>query len=434
MSGKKILIITYYWPPSGGVGVQRWLHFAINLKKLGFEPIIYTPKNPQFEISDHDLVHLVRDIEVVKKSIWEPFAFFHKITGNKNKKGVKQGMVLEKPEQTFLDKLFVWVRGNLFVPDSRIFWVRPSVKFLSEYLTANNIQTIITTGPPHSMHLIGLALKRKEPTLKWLADFRDPWSHWDLLGRLYTTKIVHHLHRKLEKKVVENSDRLIVTSRGTGELFKLKYNIDPEVIMNGISIVESGKSESDDSSDRFVIGYFGMLNEFRNPRTFWECIEEIFSQNKSFRDVVEIRIGGIISESIVAELKTKYSFYKNIKFLGYLPHNEVFEEYKKSSVLLLLQNQTSNSEFLIPAKFFEYLTAFKPILGIGIIPSDLHGFFKDGSIGSFVKTSDADGIKDFILSNFNAGFKTNFEDYERLLKEHSRENQAQKLVSSLKKL
>ena len=174
-SSRKILIITYYWPPSGGVGVQRWMNFALQLKKKGWEPTVLTPENPQFEIKDEKLLEKVKDIRVEKLTIWEPFNLFHKLTGNKNRENVQQGLVLEKSQKSVKDGLMVWIRGNLLVPDPRVFWVKPASKKAIELIREEGIETIITTGPPHSMHLIGRRVKRKT-NIKWLADFRDPWS------------------------------------------------------------------------------------------------------------------------------------------------------------------------------------------------------------------------------------------------------------------
>ncbi|MEQ9232236.1 MAG: glycosyl transferase, partial [Cyclobacteriaceae bacterium] len=208
MNEKKVLIVTYYWPPSGGVGVQRWMNYAIQLKRLGWEPIIYTPENPQFELKDASLLEKVKDIRVVKTKIWEPFNFFHRLTGNRNKKSVTQGTVLEKESSSFKDKLFIRIRGNFFIPDPRKFWVKPSIKFLAEFIIAEGIETIITTGPPHSMHLIGRGVK-KRTGVRWLADFRDPWSKWDVLKKLKTSPFGMIKHGRLEKSVLTKADGVI---------------------------------------------------------------------------------------------------------------------------------------------------------------------------------------------------------------------------------
>ncbi|NQZ77920.1 MAG: glycosyl transferase, partial [Ekhidna sp.] len=161
------MIVTYYWPPSGGVGVQRWMNFALQLKHRGWEPIVLTPENPQFEIRDEGLLKLVENIRVVRLPIWEPFNLFHKLTGNKNRKNVQQGLVLEKSKKTLKDGLMVWIRGNLLIPDPRVFWVRPAAKSALSLIRNEEIENLITTGPPHSMHLVGRVVKKKVG-IRWI--------------------------------------------------------------------------------------------------------------------------------------------------------------------------------------------------------------------------------------------------------------------------
>jgi len=257
-SPKKILITAYYWPPSGGVGVQRWMNYALQLKKRGWEPWVLTPENPQFDIQDEGLLKRVEDIPVVKLPIWEPFDLFHKITGNQNRKNVKQGLALEKTEKTIQDQLMVWVRGNLLVPDPRVFWVRAATKKAIELLEEQGIETVVTTGPPHSMHLIGRRLKKKLG-INWLADFRDPWSKWDILDKLKTSSLVKEYHKRLEKKVMQEADVCTTVSTRLAESLG-----GSEVLHNGITVMN--QSEVEPNQARFTIGYFGLLNELRNPR------------------------------------------------------------------------------------------------------------------------------------------------------------------------
>src|SRR5688572_9799464 len=211
MSNKKVLIITYYWPRSGGSGVQRWLKFAKYLPQLGWEPYIFTPENPSVTIRDESLLKDVpAEAEVIRFPIWEPYEYFFKISSamSQQKSGSAPDLVATKNKSLF-QKISTFVRGNFFIPDPRVFWVTPSVKFLHDFLKEREIRTIITTGPPHSLHLIGLKLKKKDPSLQWLADFRDPWSEWGLLDSLNISPLARTLHRRLEKKVLKGADKII---------------------------------------------------------------------------------------------------------------------------------------------------------------------------------------------------------------------------------
>ena len=255
MNAKKILIITYYWPPSGGVGVQRWMNFAIQLKKRGWDPVIYTPENPQFEIIDPKLTNRVKNIKVVRQSIWEPFNLFHVFTGQKERKHIKQGLVLEKAQKSLTDKLFVWIRGNIFLPDARIFWVRRSVKFLKKIIPEEEIKIIITTGPPHSMHLIGRGVK-KSLRVRWLADFRDPWSKWDILEKLKTSALARMIHERLETQIMKSADIITTVSKRLARSFEDDHHIPVNVVHNGISLCQ--QTGSAPPPQYFTIGYFGM--------------------------------------------------------------------------------------------------------------------------------------------------------------------------------
>jgi len=172
---KKLLIITYYWPPAGGPGVQRWLKFVKYLPDFGIQPFVYVPENPTYPIVDEGLV---KDVSVkaiiLKNTIFEPYQLAGFVSKKETKK-ISSGIIPATKKQTFIEKMMLWVRGNLFIPDARKYWVNPSVKYLKKYIQENNIDTIVTSGPPHSLHLIGLQLK-EDLGVSWLADFRDPWT------------------------------------------------------------------------------------------------------------------------------------------------------------------------------------------------------------------------------------------------------------------
>ena len=170
---KKLLIITYYWPPAGGPGVQRWLKFVNYLPEFNIQQIVYIPENPTYPIIDKGLESEVSEKAIIlKNKITEPYGFASFFGKNKTKK-ISSGIIPNQRKQSFLEKILLWVRGNLFIPDARFLWVKPSVKYLKKYIEENNIDTIVTSGPPHSLHLIGLQLK-KDLNKTWFADSRDP--------------------------------------------------------------------------------------------------------------------------------------------------------------------------------------------------------------------------------------------------------------------
>lgn len=437
MSGTKILIITYYWPPSGGVGVQRWMHFARNLKERGWEPIIYTPENPQFEVKDEALLEVVKGIQVIQSPIWEPFSIFHKITGNKERGNVQQGLVLEKSKKSWKDQLIVWIRGNLFVPDPRMFWVRSSVRKLNDVVQTAGIQYMVTTGPPHSIHLIGLGVKGKNPAINWFADFRDPWSDWDILPKLNTGRLAMRRHRMLEKQVLQRATRVLTVSKRLQSLFQEKL-MDPDKIIllpNGLDIKSlPAVMNQDKPQDKFVVGYFGMLNELRDPTEFWSCLEALCDADPLFASRLEIRLGGIVSAAIQERLLSSPQLGPAVKLLGYLAHQEIFEAYQNCSVLLLLLNKSENAKWILPVKFFEYLSAYRPVLGLGPVVSDLGDLFQNRQIGEMLDPENREAISNFLLANFKEQYPINKQHFDELLNEFSRELQADRLVTLLENL
>ncbi|MBE9481851.1 MAG: glycosyl transferase family 1, partial [Bacteroidetes bacterium] len=174
---KKVLIITYYWPPSGGAGVQRWLKFVKYLREFGWEPIVYTPENPEAPDIDNSLEKDIPDnLTVIKRKIWEPYTAYKKFIGQEKEQKINAGFLSENKKPKLSENISVWIRGNFFIPDARKFWIKPSVKFLTNYLKNNPVDAMISSGPPHSMHMIALGLKQRLG-IPWLADFRDPWTN-----------------------------------------------------------------------------------------------------------------------------------------------------------------------------------------------------------------------------------------------------------------
>ncbi|MDQ3395011.1 MAG: glycosyltransferase family 4 protein [Bacteroidota bacterium] len=399
---KKVLIITYYWPPSAGVGVQRWLKFSKYLSQFGWEPIIFTPENPDFNLKDPSLdKNISPELEIVKFPIWEPFKLFNRFTGGKNKENIKQGLVLEKMEVTFKDKLSIWVRGNLFIPDPRRFWVKPSVKFLKDFVRDRGIEYVITTGPPHSMHLIGLGLKKK-CNIKWVADFRDPWSQWDLLDKLQTGMIARQLHKAMEKQVLKRADKIITVSKKLAEDLQKIGGRSVAVISNGVDTEDYAHILPEfQKSDKFRISYFGLLNEMRNPMVFWETMEEMASEDAEFEQELELNLAGIVSESILHDLKNFPKVHSKLVMHGYLSHEQVFKECSRSSLLLVILNNTENAKWIIPGKLFEYLSMGKPILMLGPVDSDAADLLNQLKTGYLSTFHDKETIKRVLMEAFS---------------------------------
>ena len=193
---KKVLIVSYYWPPAGGPGVQRWLKFVKYLPEFDVQPIVYIPENPNYPLVDERLVQDVHPQAIIlKHKIFEPYALASVFSKHKTKK-ISAGIITKNKKQSFVEKLMLWIRGNIFIPDARVFWVNPSIDYLKNYIQENKIETVITTGPPHSLHLIGLGLK-KQLAINWIADFRDPWTTIGYHKELKLSKWAAKKHKEL---------------------------------------------------------------------------------------------------------------------------------------------------------------------------------------------------------------------------------------------
>tara|TARA_B100001250_G_scaffold59724_1_gene46538 strand:+ start:5536 stop:6807 length:1272 start_codon:yes stop_codon:yes gene_type:complete len=409
---KKVLIITYYWPPAGGSGVQRWLKFTKYLPKNNWMPIIYTPEDPYFEVKDTDLLDDVpSEVRVLKKSIWEPYTLKSRLFG-KSDKSQSVGVISRK--RSFKNYMINWIRGNFFIPDPKVYWVNPSVKFLKDKIRLENIKHIVTTGPPHSMHLIGLSLKQAIPNLKWIADFRDPWSELDILDEFHLLPFVRNRHRMLEKKVLQNADiALTVSERWAEDLRRLGAK-NVQIIYNGY--------DSDDfklepkENDKFIIGHYGLLNHLRNPKFLWKTLDDMCNQDKNFNNRLEIHLSGNIDQQVINEIRSYPTLQGKLKLLGYLSHAEVVKQYNQVDILLLLLFNSESGVGNYPGKIFEYFAASKPIIAFGPEDSDTQNLMNKLNTGVYFTYKDQN-IREEILNLYCYQAGVEIKDVDRFSRE-----------------
>ncbi len=360
---KTVLIITYYWPPSGGAGVQRWLKTVKYLREYGWEPVVYTPENPEAPALDNSLLKDIPEgVKVLKQPIWEPYSFYKKFLVLKKDDKINAGFLSEKKKPGLAEKIAVWIRGNFFIPDARKYWVQPSVEYLSKYLRSHPVDAVVSTGPPHSMHLIALGLKQKTG-IPWLADFRDPWTNIDFYDKLMLTKSADRKHRELENTVLQNAD--IVTSIGrqmADEFLQLRAKR-VEIVPNGFD--DSDFSFSNIELDKtFSISHIGSINKDRNNEIFWSAVKEVCDELPAFKEKLQLKLVGKIDHAVLESLG-KYGLQQYLEKTEYLPHDEVLKKSMSTQVLLLLLNNTPNAKGIMTGKFYEYLAAKRPIICIG---------------------------------------------------------------------
>lgn len=400
MNKKKVLIITYYWPPSGGSGVQRWVKFVKYLRNFGWEPILYTPSNPElFDIDESLINDLPPDLEVLKTPIWEPYLLYKKFVGLKQNTQLKTGMIHKSANQSITEKFSIWVRGNFFIPDARKFWIKSSVKFLTYYLTNNSVHAIVSNGPPHSLHLIALKLKNKL-NIAWLADFRDPWTDIDFYDHLQLTSWADKKHHRLEKKVLSNADKITVATPGMKRDFLVDYpQLNLDVITNGFD-KDDFKNVKKVQEEKFVLAHIGVLIPSRNHPFFWDVIKELVEEYSEFSKHFCFRSIGNIDQSIIAEIQ-KRELLPFIEIINYIPHKEVITELKKAWVLILKIRNSQNQLSTLPGKLLEYFASRRPIISIGPPNSDSAVAIAECGAGRTFQIEHKEQLKQEILRYFN---------------------------------
>jgi glycosyltransferase involved in cell wall biosynthesis len=419
----KVLIVTYYWPPSGGSGVQRWLKFVKYLQEFGIEPIVYTVANPKYPIQDTSLEsEIPNNITILKEPIWEP----NNLLNIFKKSSTKESAGFLNPNPSFFGKILQFIRANYFIPDARKFWVKPSVTFLKDYLSENSVDAIITTGPPHSLHLIGLELKKKLQ-IKWISDFRDPWTEIDYFEQLPLTNKAKKKHHLLEEKVLNNSDSVLVIGKTMKEKFQ-QFSNAIYVLPNGFDIEDDQKEVILNS--KFTITHVGLMNADRNPHSFWKAMKELSKENPQFAKDYQIQLVGKVAKEVkdlIIELNLK-----NVNDLGYVSHKKVKDYQCKSQVLLLAVNNVKSAKGIITGKIFEYLQAKRPILAIGPVDGDLAEIINDTNSGVIVDFIDVETLKGEILKMYNLYKEGNLITDSKGINQYYRKNLTKRLSEIIK--
>lgn len=396
---KKVLLISYYWPPGGGAGVYRWLNMTKYMHQFGWEPIVYTARNADYPVVDKTLLQDVREgIVVLKHNIFEPYHFYRIFTGKRKDEKIHSGLMDEGNKKPGLTKkIAVWIRGNIFIPDARKFWIRPSANYLSAYIKRNAFDAIISTGPPHTTHLIAKKLKEKTG-IKWIADFRDPWTQIDFYDQLMLSKYADAKHKKLEKSVMQYADKVVTVSESWAkEIEKIRVG-KVDVITNGFDASDYDAAASG-IDEKFSITHSGMMNADRNVDVLWQALRELCEAHADFKNDLVIRLIGKNDASVYASLD-KFQLKKNLECIDYLPHKEVALKQKQSAVNLLPVNNTPNQQGIIPGKLFEYLAAGRPILAIGPNDGDAAKIILRAMAGSVCNYTDVTSCRETVLNMY----------------------------------
>jgi hypothetical protein len=376
------------------------------------------------------------NLEIIKTKIWEPYQLAEKL--NKSNKKFKAGQFDVGNNQSWKSKLSIWVRGNFFIPDARVFWVNPSVKFLEQYLKTNKIDVIVTSGPPHSLHLIGLQLKQKFPDVKWIADFRDPWTEISYYKHLKLTNRSDKKHRQMEGDVFKNADITLATSYTDAENFR-KNGANAVCITNGFDESDTLKTSQDsntptlklsNSQTKFALSYIGVLEQLRNPENLWKALDDLVKTNTDFAENFRLKFVGRIDDKILNSIENSSS-KNHIDNLGYLSHDKAVDEMANSSMLLITNFPNESSKGIIPGKIFEYLATGKQIISFGPNEADVAKILDETNAGKHFSYQDSEAIKNFILEKFDLWKSGNLQENKGNIEQFSRRNLTKQLSEIL---
>ncbi len=419
---KKVLIITYYWPPQGGVGVQRWLKLSKYLLKHNCEPIIYTQSKGLSSLEDPSLLSSIPvGLKILRNQIFEPNKFFSFFSNKR-----PSSDILIQDSTNFFTKILIWLRANLFIPDSRCLFIKPSILFLNNYLQKNHVDLIISTGPPHSMHLIALALKNQH-NIKWIADFRDPWTYIEYFEKLPLLNTQKKKHKNLEKEVLSQADLVLSVSDSWAKDFNQLGAKKTAVLTNGFD-AEDYKYTNLNQNKSFIIGHFGLYNQLRDHVFLWDVIKKISHDIPSFKQDLKIIFSGEVHANFFKQIH-HFGLTNKLDYFSYLPHSDAIRKMLESDILLVTQGDTRSVSGRLPAKLFEYIGARRPILAIGAKNSDLEKIMSNISYCWFVEFNNDKLLYDTIIKIYEMRNSSN--TYNDNISQFSREEQAKDLIKTI---
>ena len=387
---KRVLVIAYYWPPSGGSGVQRWVKFVKYLPAEGWEPVVFAPLNADYPSLDPSFqAEVPADVEVLRGRIWEPYAAYRKLTGAKS----TQVTEISSGKKTWKQRLSLWIRANLFVPDPRVGWVKPSVKTLKAYLKEYPVDAVVTTGPPHSVHLIGLRL-HQALGVPWIPDFRDPWSRMYYLKYLPMTPATWRKLCRLEQKVLDQSTTVLACTPLVQEEFRAQTKTPVACITNGFD-EEDFTGPAPEGDGHFNITHTGLFAADGNPLTLWKVLGQMAAGDASFRDALRLRLVGKVDREVLDAIAAE-GLADNIVAVGPRNHAEAVREQRSATILLLPLRNDPEYRPILPGKLFEYLAARRPVLGIGQPDGAMARVLTATQAGITADWADAAAMKEFI--------------------------------------
>jgi glycosyltransferase involved in cell wall biosynthesis len=392
----KVLIITYYWPPSGGAGVQRWLRFSKYLPRFEWEPVIITvdPEYAAYPVTDDSLLTgLDSSVKIYKTPATDYFSIY-----KKNKSKIPTAGFANSADKSLKGKLMRFVRGNFFIPDPRRGWNKFAFKKACALIESEGISHVITTSPPHSTQLIGLKLRKKYPGIKWIADLRDPWTDIYYYSQFYHTSIAREIDKGYEKKVLKEADCIITV----GKSLKSHYSNKLPGIENKIEVITNGFDEDDfeghisGETTKFTISYIGTLSDSYPIESFLDALN---AQDEKYSNYILKFIGTVSPKQQKLILSKIHK--SSIEFIPYVDHNKAITYMYSSDLLLLIIPDHPSNKSIITGKLFEYIASAKPIICLGPVDGDAGDIITSVKSGKIFGYNDLKSISDYIKGSFH---------------------------------
>ncbi len=399
---KSLLIITYYWPPASSPGVYRFLKFCKYLPDFGWRPVVLTVRNGSYPAYDPSLLKEIPEgLKVYKTPTIEPFALFNRLSGKKGK-SVPVEITPSKTNTSLLNRLMFWIRANWFIPDARIGWKWFAVNAAIKIIQSEKIDAVISTGPPHSTHLTGLALKKKTG-IPWIADFRDPWTNIFYNEHFPRTPRTIEKDKKLEDTVAATADAVVVISNGLNKEFRERARR-IETIHNGFDTIDM-PCRTNEKTPRFVMTYIGNMPANRNIPMVWQALAELKNELKNFSKNFTLMLIGSIDQTAIDDLQAA-GIGDIINIRSYIPHDEAVRIMSNTNMLYFMINQAKNNSLIITGKLFEYLASCAPMVSVGPADGDAAKLIEEAGREKMIEYSNKDGFKSVVSRYYNQWMQT----------------------------
>ncbi len=392
---KKVLILTYYWPPAGGPGVQRFLKFCKYLRGFGWEPVVITPARGSYPYLDPTLEEDIPEgVNVIKTKTFEPYTLYNRLTGKKGK-SVSVGMIGYRDSRSPVQYLARYIRANFFVPDARKGWMPYAYRAAKRFIRENGADAVITTGPPHSTHLAGLRLKKLG--MPWVADFRDPWTTVYYNAYFPRSERTRTKDQRLENSVLAGADAVTVISPGLLEEFHGRSR-QVELIFNGYDEADFQPPEKK-PHEKFRITYTGNYKPNQDVPVLWEILAGVAKKDPEFAGKLELRFTGIVDPGILQSINSA-GLGKYVVTEPFVPHQEAVARMQAADLLLFIVPQAENNHLILTGKIFEYMASGSRILALGPSGGDAARLLEQAGCDPMMDYFGREAIREFILRSF----------------------------------